>query len=524
MKTTLKILSLIVINLVITVSALDLGEHQRRSSSTLQPLGAEKINGNGDLYGSASSRPSAFFDYVSIDESTYLIGGGDRFFISFISNPTLRYTATIDRRGNLYIPELGLIEIGKRASLLEAKETIKNYLKSVSNEQDFYVSLIQPKTVNVNIYGILDNQGAFEFSGNTRLFDAIKMANEGKIPPNGDIRRIQVVNRGEIKEFDLKAFLYLTDDTQNPYLNHGDKIRVLPVTRKVTVNGPVLNPPPGVYSVKEGETLADFLSLFTFDESADTSRVELHKTSSSQRNFHTISDNSAVLSNLDVINIPPKKNHPRIKMVHLTGEIARPGVYSIIKDVTTARMAIENAGGGKESGNLDRAVIIRHGKHLPERFSHGASKLSGVRPELSTSLSMISSTSDHAIIRLSDSTKDVILKKGDQIYVPKLDDFVYLSGSVNNPGAYPYVPGQNRSYYISQAGGLARNASRTNIQVVKRYGEAVQVVDTNEIEPGDIITVPASQQYRFLSTVFIPIITAIATTVSVGLAIYNTAK
>jgi hypothetical protein len=41
------------------------------------------------------------------------------------------------------------------------------------------------------------------------------------------------------------------------------------------------------------------------------------------------------------------------------------------------------------------------------------------------------------------------------------------------------------------------------------------------VEPGSVIIVPASVQNKFLTQVLLPIISTLATTIGVGLAIYN---
>jgi len=49
----------------------------------------------------------------SIDPDQYYIGGGDEFFISVIGLPSIHYVVAINPQGDLYIPELGLLKLGK---------------------------------------------------------------------------------------------------------------------------------------------------------------------------------------------------------------------------------------------------------------------------------------------------------------------------------------------------------------------------------------------------------------------------
>ncbi|KMQ51118.1 polysaccharide export protein [Chitinispirillum alkaliphilum] len=457
-----------------------------------------------------------------VDETKYIIGFGDVFYISVIDMPSVQYRASIDLNGNMYIPELGLVKIGN-VPLYQAKNVIKEFVKSkISSNKRVYVSMIDIKNVTVYFSGKIDLPGMQNLPGNTRLFDAMKgigidMAAPGRI----NLREISVSNENGTNTYDLLNYLYANDISQNPYLSPGDRINVPPVTNKVFVNGEVANPPAGVYPLRENETTGEFLSLFTLSSSADTSNITIQRTSTGESfTINSFSENIE-LKDLDVITVPVKKNHPRISTVSITGEIARPGQFPIIENATTAQQIIDQAGGAKETGSIDQAVIIRHNKSLSAQFGENARSLGGVRPELGSSLALLTASADHTVIRLSQRGFDVVLEPNDQVLVPKRENFVYVSGNVRQPGAYEYVPGENRSFYIRQAGGLSRNADRSNIKVVKRYDRAYQMIDSREVEAGSIIVVPASTQYRFFSTVFIPLVSALATTIGVGVAIYN---
>lgn len=460
-----------------------------------------------------------------IDEESYVIGCGDEFYISVVDVPSSQYNATVDLDGNLYIPELGIIKVGD-VKLIEAKEIIRKTIEQKLNRKtDVYVTLTDAKSVAVSFTGKINFHGAKEFPGSTRLLDAIRIANSEKIPlfKEANIREISVVNRGTKKTYDLMQYLYAGDLSQNPYLFPGDRINVPPISKTVLITGVVTSPSPGTYPLKENETLKEFLSYFTFGSAADTAQLFIQRTSTGEtKHLTSLIGEQFVLEDLDVITIPEKENHPSVHTVRITGEISRPGTYPIIENVTTARDIINIAGGANKTGNIAQAVIIRHSKSLSPGFSTKTQSMTVVRPELSTSLTMMSATSDHIVISLSRREQDITMEPSDQIYIPKLEKLVYVSGNVKQPGAYEYVKGQSNAYYIRQAGGLSRNADRSNIKTVMRYGEVYQLVDSGEIQPGNIVVVPASIQYRFFSTVVIPLVSAIATTLGVGLAIYNT--
>ena len=461
----------------------------------------------------------------SIDEHEYMIGSGDVFFITVIESPSIRYIAAVDQAGKAFIQNVGLVNIGK-TSYADAKKTIAEYISSLmKNRSEIYVALVQTKNATVSFTGRIRSPGSYEFPGSTRLLDAVRAANGGDLPQVSDanLRQVQITSGGNAATYDLLAYLYRGDNSQNPYIYPGDQIRINATTAKVFISGAIKTPLPSFYPIKSGETLREFLSMFTLDNTADTNNIIVYHSAGNSEKILTGSDMDHTLSDLDAITIPVRKNHPGIYTVSIAGEIASPGHYPIIENSTTARQLIDKAGGMKPTGNIDQAVVIRPVRNFPDRFSATAPQMIGtVRPERGASISLASTSLDYTIIKLILYNADkVILEPGDQIVIPKKDTFVYISGSVRSPGAYPFLPSKDSNYYITQAGGLSNNADRSNVQVYVKYGDVVQSIEPRCVEPGSVIVVPASVQYKFMSQVLLPLISTIATTVGVGISIYN---
>jgi len=461
----------------------------------------------------------------SIDENTYMIGAGDVFAITAVESPSIRYTAAVDQKGKAYIHSVGLVNIGK-ISYAEAKKVISQHISGrLKNPSEIYVTLIQTKKAVVSFTGHIRAPGSYEFSGSTRLLDAVKTANGNELPKaaEADLRRVQCIESGgdSAVYYDLLAYLYKGDATQNPYVYPGDRIRISPTTDKVFISGS-MSPPTGYYPLKKGETIGEFLSMFTFDNTADLDAVIVYQTFNNVKKTVSVSTSDYVLNELDAITIPVKKNYSGIFTASIAGEIASPGHYPILEGVTTARQLIDMAGGVKASAFMDQAVVIRPTITLMERFSSSAPQMSVVRPERGSAVAVASASRDYAIIRLVLYNADnVILEPQDQVIIPKKDSFVYISGSVRSPGAYLFMPGKDSRYYVTQAGGFSSNADRSNVQVFIKYGDFVQNIEPRCVEPSSVIIVPVSVQHKFLTQVLLPLISTLATTIGVGLAIYN---
>jgi len=461
-----------------------------------------------------------------IDENQYMIGVGDIFFITVVESPSIRYNAVVDQNGKAYIHSVGLMNLGK-ISYAEAKKVISQYISGkLKNPSEIYVTLVQAKKAVVSFTGQIRTPGSYEFPGSTRLLDAIKMANGNELPSasEADLRRVQCVGKGDsVVFYDLLAYLYNGDAAQNPYIYPGDRIRISPTVDKVFIRG-AISPPTGYYPLKIGETIGEFLSMFTFDNTADLDDIIVYQPNNNVKKTMS-SKSDYVLNNLDAITVPVTKNHSEVYTVSIAGEVTRPGHYHILEGVTTARQLIDMAGGIKPSAFMDQAAVIRPTITLPDRFNAGAPQMSSVRPERGSALAVASASRDYSVIRLVLYNADnVILESQDHIIIPKKDNFIYISGSVRSPGAYLFMPGKDSRYYVTQAGGFSSNADRSNVQVFIKYGEYVQGIEPRCVEPGSVIIVPASVQHKFLTQVLLPIISTLATTIAVGLSIYNSSR
>jgi polysaccharide biosynthesis/export protein len=522
---------LVVLSTCLSSFAIDLSEY--KNAARLMPA----ASGLDEQSGPTDARPDN-----SIDPQTYYIGGGDVFQISVIESPSIRYTGTVNENNDVYIPELGIVRIG-RQTLTAAKKICADFVASkLKGKNEVYVSLVKIKSVNVTVTGAVQTSGTLHMLGSLRLIDAIKMANQGAVPVINDVdlRDVKCASASgdSVKTWDLFRFLFKGDLRENPYVYGGDNIAVAFATRRVYLAGAVKNTLTGTLPIKQDERLSDFLSCFTFDEAADSDRIVVQRVDTDGQSVSKIfsirSPVDFTLKDRDLVIVSQKKNYPEVLAVSVGGEVARPGTYPIVKNITTASDIIELAGGVKEPGLLGRAYVIRRRKMLSDEAKRnlaaakpvmiGNSADNSVRTEVNSSLFRMNTTNDFVVLRLSDHKEGVYLQQGDEIIVPVKEHYVYVSGSVHVPGAYEYAAGKDEFYYINKAGGFSSRADRSNMSVVAYYGEIQQIKENGAVEAGDIIVVPDSQQYKFLTVVLIPIISAAAATIATILALATTVK
>ena len=540
------------------------------SSDELNP----PLNVNYASLARPSASPANMVDN-SIDEGAYFVGGGDVFHISIVNIPSMNCSGVVNQNGDLYIPTLGLVPLGK-VTLARAKELIaESVRRQLKKPNAIYISLQKVKIVTVSVSGAVTSPGTYELPGTLRLWDAIKAANNSSKDPRSapinlcdyDLRAVRRSNRDSTSYFDLLSFLYKGDIAQNPYIYPGDQLVLFPAANRVYVYGEVKGALSGMVPIRSNERLSEFLSLFTLGANADSGHILVQRNDESNQSFafnmkqksglnvditsREKSGNAATpvllhndgnqttdfdaqqgsdfnLKNGDIITIPTKTNASEVFVVTVNGEVARPGMYPIAKNATSPQAIIELAGRYNSYANADKTVIIRNSKLSSNALTPQSGKassigefLTSVRPELSSGINMMFATKDFSIIRIKDHP-ETCLEPWDQIVVPRMEHVVYVSGNVKRPGGYRYEPNKGKSYYINLAGGLTGKANKSNIYLIASYGDVLQACDRDVMEDGDVIVVPMSQEFKAMSTIVIPIAGIVLSALGVSLGLFST--
>jgi polysaccharide biosynthesis/export protein len=100
------------------------------------------------------------------------------------------------------------------------------------------------------------------------------------------------------------------------------------------------------------------------------------------------------------------------------------------------------------------------------------------------------------------SQYDVVLRDGDQLIVPKVQQEVTVIGEVQTVTSHLFRPGLSRDDYISMSGGTTVRADKGRIYVVRADGSVVANEGSRwfagsglRIEPGDTIVVPLNAEH-----------------------------
>ncbi len=208
--------------------------------------------------------------------------------------------------------------------------------------------------------------------------------------------------------------------------------------------------------------------------------------------------------------------------VLLTGEVARPGLYSIRKGERLSEL-IARAGGTtalaypygsvftrRSVKEAQQEGIRRTTRELTNAYLAVSARKSGSGTSGSDSTAiaaLIASLgtveapgrvvieTDQRVVALRPDL-DTVLESGDTLYVPKRPNYVLALGDVSNPGALQFIAGKTAIDYIGETGGTSKTADKRRIFLVLPDGTAQPLRNLKSINskvvvpPGSTIIVP----------------------------------
>jgi protein involved in polysaccharide export with SLBB domain len=315
---------------------------------------------------------------------------------------------------------------------------------------------------------------------------------------------------------------------------------------KVSIFGEVLR--PGEYPLSEKMTAADLLRMSggfkrsAFQQAADLTsysvidgdHVDLdHRDIPIGRALAGEADTDVLLKPGDVLTIRQIGGWNDIGgAISVSGEVMHPGRYGIQRGEHLSSI-LKRAGGFSPEAYpyaaiLDRAQVRQAAAKSREDMvtqiqaqnvasttgtsssSASSSRTSAValereRQQLLAKLKQIQPNGrmlihvSSQIEKWENTQADVEVRPGDTLYIPKRPNFVMVAGQVYNPIAITFSTGRHANWYLKQAGGPTKLASKKEIFVVRANGTVVgrgsgewwsgSVLST-VLQAGDTIFVP----------------------------------
>lgn len=213
--------------------------------------------------------------------------------------------------------------------------------------------------------------------------------------------------------------------------------------------------------------------------------------------------------------------------VALGGEIVFAGSYSIRRG-ESLRSLLLRAGGLTEDAFAEGTIFLR--QNLREReqdtidnlilrmerdlLSRAASASEEESGQLAAARGVLDElrgieATGRLVINLNEimdgtSGSDIILRNGDELFVPELQSAITVIGEVQYPSSHNFRPGLDSRAYIDRSGGFTSNADLKRIYIVRANGSVdmpragskffMRSNRTLDIRPADTIVVPLKLQ------------------------------
>jgi polysaccharide export outer membrane protein len=279
-----------------------------------------------DLFSDLSA-PFAPIDRTPVT-SDYVVGPGDQLLIRVWGQVNFNAHATVDRTGNIYVPQVGNVEVAGLHF-----EQLDGYLKKqfgrVFRNFDLSVNMGQLRSIQIYVVGNAQRPGSYTLSSLSTLVNAL--FSSGGPSPQGSMRRIELKRGGQIvTTFDLYDLLVKGDKSHDAPLLPGDVIYIPPVGTQVAVAGSVHM--PAIYELKGTETagqaieMAGGLATMASKQEAQLDRTSLQ---GARKTVQLALDTAGLQTQMrdgDILRIPSMVQRFD-NTVTLRGNVANPGRY-----------------------------------------------------------------------------------------------------------------------------------------------------------------------------------------------------
>lgn len=478
----------------------------KTTATTDLPAANLSVQNNAALLQQSEKEPTVITPspQTAMASSDYMVTAGDIYELSYAAG-TVPVTCTIPVDVSYKIRVANLATLSVRGkTFLQIKNQVEEIVTKNYPLGGAQFVLLTPAAFKVTIKGEVQQTTVKQAWALTRLSSLVN----NLLTDYSSLRNVDVQSTtGETHTYDLFKASRFGDLTQDPYVRPDDVIIIHRSKRKVTITGAVER--PGTYELLDGENLKALITYYgsSLVDQADTSRMELTRTINQQSPSgekiylkQDAIDSDYALLCYDSLSIPlytdlkpvmfmegalyatpgtTPESSTRITISFTTGE----NYASLIRDNKKMFSAVSDT---------QHAYIIRENKIIPINMNR-------------------------ILYDASYYTSETV-QSADTLMVPFRQYFVTVSGAVETPGRYPYIPNRDWTYYVGLAGGFSSDENSFN---------AISITDINgrHLKKTDPITpetniLAQTNSFTFYFSKYAPVLTTILSSLSTIFTIY----
>jgi len=390
----------------------------------------------------------------------------------------------------------------------------------------------------VKIEGAVYRPDVFELTPNLKVADLIRKADgltDDAYTGRAQIIRLQEDLTRSIVSFDVAKALN-GDGANNLTLQREDEVVItskqeLKDSFNVFIQGEIRK--PGTFEYVQGLTLNDLIVQAGGFTDAAYKSIEIarliKRDSIEQKDFRaaeiinteidgdiSTAAASIKLTPFDVITVKRKAGYTLPESVRISGQVQYPGPYALSARNERVSAILKRAGGYTADAFIEGAYLV-HNKTAEEKKKEEANidqakkilkDSSGIEElEKEKTISFIKVPLNlTGILNNPGSEEDIVLKVGDEIFIPKYDGQIKVGGAVLLTTQVPYSKNNSFGNYITAAGGYSADAIKRKAYIVYANGEAARsskflfFTTRPKVKPGSEIIVPKKAEGKKVST------------------------
>jgi protein involved in polysaccharide export with SLBB domain len=429
-------------------------------------------------------------------------------------------------------------QTNKERQIKDLQETqYNNYQPQVGDV--FVVSKLLNRFSNrVKIAGAVYRPDVFELTSNLKVADLIRKADgltEDAYTGRAQIIRLQEDLTRSVVSFDVAKALN-GDASNNLLLNREDEVVItskldLRDSLNVFIQGEIRK--PGSFEFTQGLTLKDLiLQAGGFTDAAFKS-IEIarliKRDSIEQKDFRaaeiistevdgdiSTAAASIKLTPFDVITVKRKAGYTLPESVRISGQVQYPGPYALSARNERVSAILKRAGGYTADAFIEGAYLVHNKTAEEKKKEEEAIERSKKILKDSSGIAQLEAQKNTAFIKVPlnltgilnnpGSEEDIVLKVGDEIFIPKYDGQIKVGGAVLLTTQVPYSKSNSFGNYITAAGGYSADAIKRKAYIVYANGEAARSSKflfftlRPKVKPGSEIIVPKKAEGKKVST------------------------
>lgn len=435
-----------------TVEANSLQFSASKDTFELKPFGYDLFAGEPSTFAPVSDVPIP---------SEYKVGPGDSLSIQLYGKETNSYNLTINRQGNVDIPQLGPINVAGQ-SFSEVKDLITSIIQERKLGVKSNISMGELRSIRVFVLGEAYRAASYTLSSLATVTQAIYAA--GGINEIGSLRNIQVKRRGKVvSTLDLYQLLLAGDTSGDISLMAGDVVFIPTVGKTVGIKGEISR--PAIYELKNEQTIGEVIELAggvkatAFEKVGKIGRIN----NSGLRSVISVNLNTAQNSkvkNGDVIEVGSVLSALE-QSITVKGHVQRPGIYGWHKNSKLSDI-LSSINDFKAQPDLEYILITRKNPTTGKLSSYSVNYSNYIKSQQQSAVFALQAEDTIYVFNKqrnrSKSLEPLLAVLKAQTELAEAAKIVSINGAVRNSGEYPLTENATVKDLLNAGMGYTQNS------------------------------------------------------------------